>query len=75
MVGSGKYKTKRIVEILKRIYNRYIYSVPDGVLNGGVGATCAAATVASTFTGGNTRFSLFFDILTKMHTQKKKNKS
>jgi len=41
-----------------------IYSVPDGVLNGGVGATCVAATVASTFTGGSTKFSLFFDILT-----------
>jgi len=40
----------------------HIYSVPEGVLNGGVGATVAAATVASVFTGGSTRFSLFFDI-------------
>lgn len=74
VVGGGMYKTKRIVVILKRIYKMYIYSVPDGVLNGGVGATCAAATVASTFTGGNTRFSLFFDILTKMHGKKKTNR-
>lgn len=54
-------------------FKKYIYSVPDGVLNGGVGATCAAATVASTLTGGSTRFSLFFDILPKMHGNKNKS--
>lgn len=36
------------------------YSVPDGVLNGGVGTD---GFDASTEPGGNVRFNLFFDIL------------
>lgn len=35
------------------------YSVPDGVLNGGVGTIGAASTEP----GGNVKFNLFFDIL------------
>lgn len=39
--------------------NSATYSVPDGVLNGGVGTIGAASTEP----GGNVRFNLFFDIL------------
>lgn len=39
----------------------FTYSVPDGVLNGGVGTIGCA--VGSTEPGGNVKFSLFFDIL------------
>jgi len=56
---NGWPKNQSVIKDI--MYN--IYSVPEGVLNGGVGATVAAATVASVFTGGSTRFSLFFDIL------------
>lgn len=38
---------------------RSTYSVPDGVLNGGVGTIGAASTEP----GGNVKFNLFFDIL------------
>lgn len=37
------------------------YSVPDGVLNGGVGTF--GGFDASTEPGGNVKFNLFFDIL------------
>lgn len=37
------------------------YSVPDGVLNGGVGTIGGAEL--STDPGGNVKFNLFFDIL------------
>lgn len=38
----------------------HIYSVPEGVLNGGVGTTCDEAADAST--GGSVKFNLFLDI-------------
>lgn len=37
------------------------YSVPDGVLNGGVGTICCGT--GSTDPGGRVRFNLFLDIL------------
>lgn len=40
----------------------YTYSVPDGVLNGGVGTIICCGT-GSTEPGGNVKFNLFFDIL------------
>lgn len=40
---------------------RVTYSVPDGVLNGGVGTICCGT--GSTEPGGRVRFSLFLDIL------------
>lgn len=43
----------------KQTKTKRTYSVPDGVLNGGVGTIGAASTEP----GGNVKFNLFFDIL------------
>lgn len=60
MNGARNRRQSNQVPITTKTKHEDIYSVPEGVLKGGVDA-CAEVALAST--GGRVRFNLFLDIL------------